>query len=61
MAFYGRVNELEQYTRRNNIHIMGLPETEAKEEAYTSAGMVVSRLNETMWVNIHRNDIDITQ
>ena len=58
-AFYGRVNELEQYTRRNSIRIWGLPETEEREDAYASANVVVSKLNEIMGVNLHRNDIDI--
>ena len=58
-AFYGRVNELEQYTRRNSIRIWGLPETVEREDAYDSANVVVSKLNEIMGVNLHRNDIDI--
>ena len=58
-AFYGRANELEQYSRRNNVRILGIPEVEENEDASDTADVVVKKLNETMGVNLNRYDIDI--
>ena len=58
-AFYGRANEIEQYSRRNNIRIWGIPEGEEAEDANDTADTVVSKLNELMGVNLRRYDIDI--
>ena len=58
-AFYGRANELEQYSRRNNVRIWGLAESEETEDANTTADMVVRKLNEILGLNLHRYDIDI--
>ena len=58
-AFYGRANELEQYSRRNNVRIWGIPEVEENEDASDTADVVVKKLNETMGVNLNRYDIDI--
>ena len=57
-AFYGRANELEQYSRRNNIRIWGIPEAKESEDANDTVDAVVNKLNETMGVNLHRYDIE---
>ena len=62
-AFYGRFNELEQYSRRNNIRIWGIPEKVEKGETYesmeTTVSLVVKTLNEKMGLNLENRDIDI--
>ena len=59
-AFYGRANEIEQYSRRNNIRIWGIPEGEEAEDANDTTDTVVSKLNELMGVNRRRYDIYIS-
>ena len=61
-AFYGRSNELEQYSRRNNIRIWGIPEKvdgEKYESMETTVSLVVKTLNEKMGLNLENRDIDI--
>ena len=62
-AFYGRSNELEQYSQGNNIRIWGIPEKVDKGETYesmeTTVSLVVKILNEKMGLNLENRDIDI--
>ena len=58
-AFYGRTNDLEQYSRRNNIRIWGIRETEDNEDAQTTIDKVVMVLNEKLRTNLTTYDIDI--
>lgn len=58
-AFYGRTNELEQYSRRNNIRIWGIPETDDNEDAQTTIDKVVMVLNEKLGAKLTTYDIDI--
>ncbi|KAH3876002.1 hypothetical protein DPMN_039282 [Dreissena polymorpha] len=52
-------NETEQYSRRNNIKIRGIQDTDAKETAIDSAKKSVKFLNEKGIVNLSLSDIDI--
>ena len=58
-AFYGRSNELEQYSRRNNIRIWGIPEAEGEEDAQATIDRVVKVLNEKLGAKLTSYDIDI--
>ena len=59
-SFYGRTNELEQYSRRNNIRIWGIPEAQNDDEdAQATIDKVVKTLNEKMGTNLTTYDIDI--
>ena len=59
-SFCGRTNELEQYSRRNNIRIWGIPEAQNDDEdAQATIDKVVKTLNEKMGTNLTTYDIDI--
>ena len=60
-AFYCRSNELEQYSRRNNIRIWGIPEAEGGEDAQATIDRVVMVLNEKLGAKLrsYLYDIDI--
>ncbi|KAH3781567.1 hypothetical protein DPMN_159398 [Dreissena polymorpha] len=52
-------NETEQYSRRNNIKIRGIQDTDKKETALDSAKKVIMFLNEKGIANLNLSDIDI--
>ena len=56
----GKINDLEQYGRRNNLKISGLPESEGDETAEMTTGIVIDKLNSVIGsLNLRREDIDI--
>ena len=56
----GKINDLEQYGRRNNLKISGLPESEGDETAEMTTGIVIDKLNNVIGnLNLRREDIDI--
>ena len=52
-------NETEQYSRRNNIKIRGLPDTDPRETALDSAKKIVQFLKEKDIASLSLSDIDI--
>jgi len=54
-AFSAKLNNLEQYTRKNSLEIHGVP-----EDAYTSTEEVAVKLGETLSVPIKPGDIEIS-
>ncbi|KAH3734412.1 hypothetical protein DPMN_040852 [Dreissena polymorpha] len=52
-------NETEQYSRRNNIKIRGIQDTDANETAIYSAEKVIMFLNVKGNANLSLSDIDI--
>ena len=52
-------NETEQYSRRNNIKIRGLPDTDFRETAFDSAKKIVQFLKEKDIASLSLSDIDI--
>ena len=56
----GKINDLEQYGRRNNLKISGLPESEGDETAEMTTGIVIDKLNNVIDnLNLRGEDIDI--
>ena len=56
----GKINDLEQYGRRNNLKISGLPESEGDETAEMTTETVINKLNGVIGsLNLKREDIDI--
>ena len=53
------LNELEQYGRRNNIRISGLPHDDPNEHAHESTEGVLKLLNNRLGLSLGYNDIDI--
>ena len=54
-----KVNELEQYSRRNNIRISGLLQDNPTESAQESTEGVLSLLNTRLGLSLNYQDIDI--
>ena len=52
-----RINDLEQYSRRNSIRIFGLPE-ESNESHYECQCKVLNLVNDRLQVSMNENDID---
>ena len=56
----GKINDLEQYGRRNNLKISGLSESEGDETAEMTTEKVIVKLNNVIGnLNLRREDIDI--
>ena len=56
----GKINDLEQYGRRNNLKINGLPESEGDETAEMTAEILTAKLNSVIGgLNLKKDDIDI--
>ena len=59
-AANGKINDLEQYGRRNNLTINGLPELFGDETAEMTREKVIDKLNSVIAdLNLRREDIDI--
>ena len=55
-----KINDLEQYGRRNNLKINGLPESEGDETAEMTADILIEKLNGVIGgLNLKPDDIDI--
>lgn len=55
----GVANDLEQYSRRNNIRVFGLSDDVAKQTSQITTEKVISVLNEKLSLNLTEADIDI--
>lgn len=54
-----KINDIEQYSRKNNVRVSGIPET-GNETAEQSIEIVVEKLNNKIAdLNLQRDDIDI--
>jgi len=57
----GQINEMAQYSRRNNLRISGIPEEQKAETAEETTKKVVKMLNENIEdLNLNLADIDIS-
>ena len=54
-----KLNDLEQYGRRNNIRITGIPFDKENETAYETTDNVLRLLNEKLDMEVGYQDIDI--
>ena len=52
-------NNTEQYSRRNNLRIAGIPEDQDRQSSVSVANKVVTLVNEHLGIAIEPNDIDI--
>lgn len=52
-------NDAEQYSRRNNIRIQGVPDDDAKETSLQTTEKVLRICNEKLNASVKMNDIDI--
>jgi hypothetical protein len=57
--FESSKNDAEQYSRRNNIRIQGVPDDDTKETSLQTTEKVLKICNEKLKVNVTINDIDI--
>ena len=54
-----KLNDLEQYSRRNNIRIFGLKDQDRKETAQTTEKQVIETIRNKLDLTVHPKDIQI--
>ncbi|XP_052252442.1 uncharacterized protein LOC127859072 [Dreissena polymorpha] len=52
-------NNTEQYSRRNNVRIAGVPEDQDRQSSVAVTNKVISLVNAHLGISIHPSDIDI--
>ena len=56
---YEKLNDQEQYSRKNSIRLTSLPDDNMRETPWETAGKVVGNLNYHLNINLSEHDIDI--
>ena len=56
---YARVNDLEQYSRRNSIRVFGLRDHDKRENMFATEALVIDLCKRKLGINIPVSDIDI--
>ena len=55
-----RLNDLEQYSRKNNVRVFGIPDADRREHSSKSEQLVLKLFKEKLGIHwITQNDIDI--
>ena len=57
---FARINDLEQYSRKNNLRVFGIPDKDRKESSSVSEQLVLKLFKEKLGINwINPSDIEI--
>ena len=60
-AIHNNTNELEQYTRRNNLRIFGIKDTNPKETAVQSEHLVAQLCKQKLGYNLQLWEVEVDQ